>query len=90
MGFIYCLSLSAKAIDPIRPRGGGGCGITILKPTMATHLHYYSNASPIDVIRPQLQQLHGDRMTSYQLNVHVLASCVAGSSLLHVYCENST
>ena len=28
----------------------GGCGITILQPTMATHLHYYSNVSFNDVI----------------------------------------
>ena len=36
-----------------RQYGPRGRGITILKPTMATHLHYYSNASRIDVIRPQ-------------------------------------
>ena len=40
-----------EGINPMRPKEG--CSITILKPTMATHLHYYSNTSPIDVIRPQ-------------------------------------
>ena len=35
---IYCLNPRAKAINPIRLRG-----LTILKPTMATHLLYFSN-----------------------------------------------
>ena len=42
----------AKAINPMWP--SKGCGITILKPTMATHVHYYSNVSFNDVICPQL------------------------------------
>ena len=33
---------------------------TVAKPTVATHLHYYRNASRNDIIQPQLHQLHGD------------------------------
>ena len=47
---IYCLNPRAKAINPMWPKG---VWYNYLKPTMATHLHYYSNASFIDVIRPQ-------------------------------------
>ena len=45
----------------LEPKGGnnkshaaqGGVVKLFLKPTIATHLHYYSNASRIDVTRPQ-------------------------------------
>ena len=41
---VYCLSPRVKAINPMQSEGRG---ITILKPTMATHLHCYSSAHPV-------------------------------------------